>query len=134
MIDYEADIPVYQQIANLLRARIEAGEWAPRRRLPSVTHLEQEYGVARKTVMRALEELANLGLIYTVKNRGSFVRGGVEVVELGLGARAIARPATDAERAELDLDDDGWVVVVERPGKDPDVYPADRVELRGPKA
>ncbi len=134
MIDYEADIPVYQQIANLLRARIEAGEWAPRRRLPSVTHLEQEYGVARKTVMRALEELANLGLIYTVKNRGSFVRGGVEVVELGPGARAIARPATDAERAELDLDDDGWVVVVERPGQDPEVYPADRVELRGPNA
>lgn len=131
MIDPESDRHVYEQIADDIRRRIDAGEW--RRRLPSVTHLVQEYGVARPTMLRALGLLRDLGVIYTVRNRGSFVRTGQVVVTLGPGARAIVRPASDSERAELDLDDDGWVVVVEAPGRDVEVLPADRVELRGPE-
>lgn len=136
MIDYEGDTPVYEQIAALIRARIEAGEWQPRRRLPSVTHLEQEYGVARQTVMQALGLLRDRGLIYTVKNRGSFVRAGADTVTLVVaepGTRIIIRRASESERRELDLLDDGWVAVIER-GGDVEVLPADQVEIRGPEA
>ena len=136
MIDYEADSPVYEQIAALIRARIDAGEWAPRQRLPSVTHLEQEYGVARQTVIQALGVLRDRGLIYTVKNRGSFVRAGadfVSVIVADAGARIIVRRASESERRELDLADDGWVVVVER-GGEVELFPADRVEIRGPES
>ncbi|MCA2220558.1 GntR family transcriptional regulator [Nonomuraea sp. NEAU-L178] len=49
VVAYEAGSPVYEQIALLLRARIEQGEWRPRQRLTSATHLEQQYGVARQT-------------------------------------------------------------------------------------
>lgn len=130
-IDRDGDEHVYRQIAASIRARIDAGEW--RRRLPSVTHFQQQYeGAARQTVMRALRHLADLGIIYTVRNRGSFIRTDVETVTLGPGARAIARPASDAERAELELGDGGWVVVVET-GDGVEVYAADRVELRGPE-
>jgi DNA-binding GntR family transcriptional regulator len=134
VIDYEGDTPVYEQIAALIRARIEDGEWQPRRRLPSVTHLEQEYGVARQTVMQALGLLRDRGLIYTVKNRGSFVRAGADTVTLVVvepGTRIIIRRASESERRELDLLDDGWVAVVER-GGDVEVLPADQVEIRGP--
>ncbi len=131
-IDWVGDEHVYRQIADHIRARIDAGEW--RRRLPSVEHLTQEFGVARQTVLRALRHLAGLGIVYSVRNRGYFVRADVETVTLGPGARAIVRRASDSERAELDLDDDGWVVVVEQPGRDVEVLPADRVELRGPDA
>ncbi|MEV5411023.1 winged helix-turn-helix domain-containing protein [Thermopolyspora sp. NPDC052614] len=131
-IDPESDRHVYQQIAHRIRDRIDAGDW--QRRLPSVTHLMQEYGVARQTMLRALGHLSELGIIYTVKNRGSFVRSSqVAVVELAPGARAIARPASQAERAELDLTENGWVVVAEQPGRNVEVHPADRVELRAPE-
>lgn len=134
VIDYDAEHTVYQQIADQLRARIEASEWQPRRRLPSVVHLAQEFGVARDTVLRALELLRGLGLIYTVRNRGSFVRAGADFVTpvvVESGVRIINRPATDNELAELELSEGAWVTVVER-GGEVEVLPADRVEIRGP--
>jgi DNA-binding GntR family transcriptional regulator len=133
VIDYEGDSTVYEQIAAILRGRIEAGEWAPRQRLPSVTHLEQEFGVARQTVIQALGLLRDRGLIYTVRNRGSFVKAGadfVTYVAVDARTRVINRRASDSERRELDLADDGWVTVVERDG-DVEVLPADKVEIRG---
>lgn len=136
MVDYDSDLTVKQQIVDALRARIDAGEWQPRRRLPSVVHLSQEFGVARDTILRALDVLRDLGLIYTVKNRGSFVKAGADfmtVIRLEPGMRVIARPAREHETAELDLPDGGWVMVVER-GGEAEVLPADRVEIRGPEA
>lgn len=126
---------MYEQIAVLLRARIEAGEWRPRQRLPSVTHLEQQYGVARQTILQALGLLRDRGLIYTVKNRGSFVKAGADfitVVTVEPGMRIVTRRPSDSERRELDLADDGWVMVVEH-GSEVEVLPADKVEIRGPE-
>jgi DNA-binding GntR family transcriptional regulator len=137
VIDYEADTPVYEQIAVVLRGRIEAGEWAPRQRLPSVTHLEQEFGVARQTIMQALGMLRDRGVVYTVKNRGSFVKLGadfVTVITAEPGMRIVVRRPSDSERRELDLADEGDVVVVERPGGPVEVLPADKVEIRGPRS
>jgi DNA-binding GntR family transcriptional regulator len=134
VVDYDSEFTVKQQIVDALRARIEAGEWAPRRRLPSVVHLSQEFGVARDTILRSLEVLRDLGLIYTVKNRGSFVRAGADFVTqiaVDRDTRIINRRASEAERRELDLADDAWVTVVER-GGEIEVLPADKVEIRGP--
>lgn len=125
-----------EQIAANIRQRIEAGEWAPRRRLPSVTHLEQQYGVARNTILEALGLLRDLGLIYTVKNRGSFVKAGADfVTQITADAqtRIINRPAHDSEIAELELAEHGWVTVVERDGE-VEMLPADKVEIRGPES
>lgn len=136
MIDYQSEFTVKEQIAADVRQRIEAGEWAPRKRLPSVTHLEQQYGVARNTILEALGLLRDLGLIYTVKNRGSFVKAGADfVTQITADAqtRVINRPARETEIAELELPEHGWVTVVER-GGEIEVLPADKVEIRGPSA
>ncbi|WP_344470527.1 winged helix-turn-helix domain-containing protein [Nonomuraea monospora] len=133
MIDYESEFTVKEQIAADVRRRIEEGEWGPRKRLPSVTHLEQQYGVARNTMLEALGVLRGLGLIYTVKNRGSFVRAGADFVTAIVAdgqTRIINRPARDTEIDELDLPEHGWVTVVERAGE-VEVFPADKVEIRG---
>jgi DNA-binding GntR family transcriptional regulator len=66
--------PVYQQLAAILRARIESGELAPNRPIPSETALQQEHGVARGTARRAVALLRDEGLVVTVKGRGTFVR------------------------------------------------------------
>ncbi|HKA97615.1 MAG TPA: GntR family transcriptional regulator [Streptosporangiaceae bacterium] len=74
-VDHEAPQPVYQQIAAILRAAIEAGELAPDRAIPSESRLMQEYGVARETARKAVRVLVAEGLVYVVQGRGAYVTG-----------------------------------------------------------
>ncbi|NJC73791.1 winged helix-turn-helix transcriptional regulator [Planosporangium thailandense] len=73
MIDLEGPDPLYQQLAAILRGRIESGELQPNRPIPSVAQLQQEYGLARGTVLHAVEMLKEEGLVRVVKGRGTFV-------------------------------------------------------------
>ncbi len=72
-IDHDGDIPVYVQLAEILRARIISGELAPRRPVPSKRTLMQEYGVAGGTVDKAIGILRDEGLVRTVIGRGIYV-------------------------------------------------------------
>ena len=71
-VDHGAPEPAYQQLADVLRARIGKGEWRSGP-LPSVKQLQQEYGVGRDTVLRAVEVLRTEGLVFTVPRRGTYV-------------------------------------------------------------
>lgn len=72
-IDYELGVPVYEQLASILREKIMSGEIPPGRALPSGKTLVQEYGVARGTVDKATALLKTEGLVYTLPGRGMFV-------------------------------------------------------------
>jgi GntR family transcriptional regulator len=76
MIDQEGPDPLYQQLAAILRDRIARGELPPNRPIPSVTALQQEFGLARGTVLHAVELLREEGLVRTVIGRGTFVVAG----------------------------------------------------------
>jgi DNA-binding GntR family transcriptional regulator len=65
--------PMYRQIANDVIDRIKAGDYRPRRAIPSETTFVQEYEVARETVRRAMNVLRDEHWIYTVPQRGSYV-------------------------------------------------------------
>ncbi|MGA8649936.1 MAG: FCD domain-containing protein [Xanthobacteraceae bacterium] len=67
-------------IEGSLRQRIAAGEWAANGRLPAERELAAQYGVARNTVRRAVEAIANDGTIERHVGRGTFVNS--EVAEL----------------------------------------------------
>ncbi|MGP3955608.1 GntR family transcriptional regulator [Nonomuraea sp. 3N208] len=71
-MEFEPDRPRWQQIADVLRMRITAGEYPPKY-LVSEVRLVQEFGVARDTIRKAVRQLREEGLIYTVPNLGSFV-------------------------------------------------------------
>ncbi len=73
-IDHDAATPVYQQLANILRARIGAGELPSGRALPSETSLMQEHGIARETARKAVRVLRDEGLVVVVRGRGAYVR------------------------------------------------------------
>lgn len=73
-VDHGAATPVYQQLADILRARIRAGELPPGRALPSETTLMQEHGIARETARKAVRVLRDEGLVIVVRGRGAFVR------------------------------------------------------------
>jgi GntR family transcriptional regulator len=71
-VDHASPEPAYQQLSGILRAKIAKGEWRTGP-LPSVKQLQQEYGVGRDTVLRAIDILRAEGLVFTVPRRGSYV-------------------------------------------------------------
>jgi GntR family transcriptional regulator len=72
-IDHGAPLTPYRQLAGILRAQIQRGDWQPGRMLPSEARLMQRYGIARTTVRRGRGLLANDGWVYAVPQRGWFV-------------------------------------------------------------
>jgi len=67
---------VASNIEGSLRERIAAGEWSATGRLPAERDLAAEYGVARNTMRRAVEAIANDGTIERQVGRGTFLNGG----------------------------------------------------------
>lgn len=61
------------QIAADLRERIEAGEFAPGAKLPSLRKLAADYGVTQPTATDALQQLHSGGLAGHSSGRGYFV-------------------------------------------------------------
>ncbi|GGP80593.1 GntR family transcriptional regulator [Streptosporangium pseudovulgare] len=73
MLDRDGPIPLYKQIAEVIRERILGGEIIPGEAVPSETELESEYGIARTTARRVARELREQGLVHTVRGEGTFV-------------------------------------------------------------
>jgi DNA-binding GntR family transcriptional regulator len=72
-IDPWSAVPIYRQLASILRERIVSGEIQPGGPLPSELRLQQEHGLARDTVRAAVRLLRGEGLVVTLSGRGSFV-------------------------------------------------------------
>jgi|HubBroStandDraft_4_1064222.scaffolds.fasta_scaffold726427_2 DNA-binding GntR family transcriptional regulator len=70
-IDPESSQHPYLQLAGRLRERIRSGQISAR--LPSLSDLTSETGLAVGTVRRAIDLLAEEGLVRTVPGRGTFV-------------------------------------------------------------
>lgn len=72
-IDHQAATPAWRQLAAILRARIQGGTYPPGRVIPSEKQLEQEFGIARGTIRKAIALLRSDGLVETVPGRGTYV-------------------------------------------------------------
>lgn len=89
-LDPEARVPLYHQIFVILRNRIYGGGLMPGDIVPGEQELCSEFGVSRITAKRALNELADAGLV---------------VRERGRGTRVIKRPPAPAVTASIE----GWL-------------------------
>ncbi len=67
----------YAALATAMRARIVQGEWPPGTTIPAEQTLAAEHGVALGTMRRALDLLAEQGLVERVHGRGTFVKAGL---------------------------------------------------------
>lgn len=67
-------LPKYRQIADDLRARIEAGEYPVDSQLPTKPELMGRYGAALGTIDSAIGVLRSLGLVETRQGAGMYVR------------------------------------------------------------
>jgi GntR family transcriptional regulator len=66
--------PPYLAVADRLRERIASGEFLPGSQLPTGRELATEYDVAPNTVLSAIRELRDEGLVISQQGRGTFVR------------------------------------------------------------
>jgi len=73
LLDENLPIPLYHQLAEELRKKIENGEWPLHTLIPSETELCKKYGVSRGTVRQAILELTRDGLVYRKPGQGTFV-------------------------------------------------------------
>lgn len=89
-LDVSARVPLYHQIFVILRNRIYGGDLSPGDIVPGEQELGTEFGVSRITAKRALNELADAGLV---------------VRERGRGTRVIKRPPTPAATSSIE----GWL-------------------------
>ncbi len=76
-LDKNDSAPLYLQIKNGLKERIEAGALPPDTRLPPTRKMAAQLGVSRITVVNAYAELEAEGLIRSHVGRGTFVAGHV---------------------------------------------------------
>jgi GntR family transcriptional regulator len=65
--------PIYQQIAEDLRSKIESGTYEPGTQLPTESDLGEQYQASRNTIRDAIKRLISLGLIETRPGQGTFV-------------------------------------------------------------
>ena len=65
-------VPLYFQIQKAIEERIYE-EWSIDEKIPSESDLMEEFQVSRNTVKKAIEELVNLGLLYRIQGKGTFV-------------------------------------------------------------
>ena len=66
-------VPLYQQIFVLLRNQIQSGDLAPGARVMGEVELCEAFKVSRITARRALNELAQQGLVERMRGRGTIV-------------------------------------------------------------
>jgi len=67
--------PIYLQLREIIRNKIEDGEYTPGTAIPSENELSETYGINRITVRNAINALVNEGLLRSVQGKGVFVIG-----------------------------------------------------------
>lgn len=78
----------YKKMAEELAARIERGELPPNTRLPAEVDLAREHGVSLGTARHATQLLRDLGLVVTIRSKGTYI-----------AARPFGHPTLDRARA-----------------------------------
>jgi len=74
-IDRSSAIPLYFQVAQHLRAEIQAGRIMLGQKLPSERDLMLQFSVSRNTVRQAVDLMVQEGLVYQDHGRGNYTIG-----------------------------------------------------------
>lgn len=67
--------PIYLQLREVVRTKIEEGEYLPGTAIPSENEFSEIYGINRLTVRNAIDALVAEGMLKRVQGKGVFVVG-----------------------------------------------------------
>lgn len=73
VVDPARPVYAWQQVADWIARRIEAGELQPGARLEGEREMAEQAGVAVGTVRRAVEDLRQRGLVVTLPAKGTYI-------------------------------------------------------------
>lgn len=99
-----APTPLHSQLYDILRQKIEEGEYIPHQMIPSENDISKEYEISRTTVRIVISKLVNEGLLYRIAGKGTFVS------ESKITASSIAQKGIREQLGELGYDTDTTVV------------------------
>jgi len=68
-----SSVPIYRQLKEIIREKIEEGELKPGERIPTEYELCAKFGISRTSVRQALTELAQEGYLHRRQGSGTFV-------------------------------------------------------------
>lgn len=134
MINPYSGVPVVRQVVDLLRQRVQSGEWQPGASLPAEKDLAHEYGVGIDTLRDALAALRAEGTVRGGgRGRRAMVPPKVQLrwVPLRPGETLTARMPTMPEREQYNIPE-GVPLLVVRTGATEAIYPADQFQIRSP--
>ncbi|MEK7793141.1 MAG: GntR family transcriptional regulator [Candidatus Hydrogenedentota bacterium] len=77
-INIHSSVPVYEQIENHVQFAIASNTLKEGDRLPSVKELAERLGVNFNTVAKSYRDLEVMGLIFTRRGMGCFIKKGLE--------------------------------------------------------
>ncbi|MCD8367861.1 MAG: GntR family transcriptional regulator [Clostridiales bacterium] len=77
-LDYRSRIPISEQLVAGIVRLVACGVLSPGEQLPSVRGMAQQLGINPNTVQKAYRALEQLGAIYSLPGKGSFVSEGDE--------------------------------------------------------
>ncbi|MCX7265338.1 MAG: GntR family transcriptional regulator [Betaproteobacteria bacterium] len=115
----DSPLPLYAQLADLLRQRVLRGTWKSGDKVPSLEALVEEFQVARVTVRQAIEILTREGMLLPQRGRGTFVTDQVQL-ERSLTLETSLHGLADAYR-----NDKPNLTLIEESGVQPPLTPFD---------
>lgn len=92
-IDFNATIPIYIQIMNLVKRDIATGKLKEGEKLPSVREMSENIKVNPNTVQRAYQELERENITFTQRGMGTFVvedKNKIKILKNELSQEVIA--------------------------------------------
>jgi DNA-binding GntR family transcriptional regulator len=132
-IDRGSAVPLYVQLADVLREQIGCGRYRPGAVLPPEDGIGRLHGVGRMSVRRAIALLRHEGLIVTGRGTQARVRSQPTRTFLDLANcdQLVARMPTPTESRRLHLPPGVPVLEVTRDDGPVEVFPADRFGAHG---
>jgi|SRR5690625_386789 len=70
----KGNTPLYKQIINYIREKIDQSEWEAGEKIPTESELVEQFNVSRITVVKALERLVDEGYLRREQGKGTFVK------------------------------------------------------------
>ncbi len=79
VLDFKSSKPIYEQIIEQMKFHILKGHLKSGDAIPSVRKLALDLSITPGTVAKAYQELERSHLIETIRGKGTFIAGNIEI-------------------------------------------------------